>query len=66
MFKKGQVVQSPYTGSLYVVLGFSGGVLDLMSSAGYRVSWVWGPIAENEPQLKLIGNNYQAKQKCSR
>ncbi|QHJ81130.1 MAG: hypothetical protein [Bacteriophage sp.] len=66
MFKKGQVVQSPYTGALYVVLGFSGGVLALMSDAGYFVNWVLGPIAEGEPQLKLIGNNYRAKPKFSR
>ena len=66
MFKKGQLVQSPYTGALYVVLGLREGVLDLMSDAGYRVSWVWGPVAEGEPQLKLIGNNYRAKPKCSR
>lgn len=61
MFKKGQVVQSPYTGALYVVLGYQNGLLALISDAGYRVQWVDGPVSKEEPQLKLIGNNYKPK-----
>lgn len=63
MFKKGQLVRSKNTGRIYLVEGYD--------PTGFYVrgQTVRGPIytlgAPNS-LLTLIGNNYQAKPKCSR
>lgn len=61
MFKKGQLVKSLDTGAEYFVRGHEHpgfGVL-LEDAKGRR-------FKVNLDDLELIGNNYQAKQKCSR
>lgn len=64
MFKKGQLVQSVESGMYYVVAAV------LYSEQEYaRVSLAKNPsclFMTSRRGLRLIGNNYQAKPKCSR
>lgn len=65
MFKPGQLVRSLNTGCLYYVHNI---LLDGKLDLGYTsASGIGGPgYIRPSRRLELIGNNYQAKQKCSR
>lgn len=61
MFKKGQLVRSTRNGKNYVVLGRTIGERVWASHVRHQAGfWL------NTRCLRLIGNNYQAKPKCSR
>ena len=59
MFKKGQLVKSSF-GNLYII--------DYVDGCRARVTSILGDfkILILTERLRLIGNNYQAKPKCSR
>lgn len=63
MFKKGQLVQSVKYGDLYVVThAFPDGWAMTVPLTPKRMD----KLLFSPERLRLIGNNYQAKQKCSR
>lgn len=65
MFKKGQIVRSKMTSNIYLVEGpcrTSG--MSYVSTLHGRDKGLHGTIEHR--QVTLIGNNYQAKPKCSR
>lgn len=57
MFKKGQLVKSTVTGCSYVVLEQDGSLIKAYAVTSLCVFNVYAA------HMKLIGNNYQAKQK---
>ena len=64
MFKKGQLIQSETTGMYYMV-----GDVKYPEQEYARVSPISNPacsIMTSKKCMRLIGNNYQAKPKCSR
>ncbi len=63
MFKKGQLVQSVKYGDLYVVThSFTDGWAMTAPLTPKRMD----KLLFSPERLRLIGNNYQAKPKCSR
>lgn len=59
MFKKGQLVRSSF-GNLYTIDYVEGGIASVSSIlGGFKILIV-------TERLRLIGNNYRAKPKCSR
>lgn len=67
MFKKGQLVKLVKNGRMYRVVRHrpDGLVVAYPLLRDGRVWWL-GRVEMTPPQFELIGNNYQAKQKCSR
>lgn len=58
MFKKGQLVKSSF-GNLYIIDSIDGCMASVTSILGdFKILIL-------TERLRLIGNNYQAKQKCS-
>ena len=63
MFRKGQLVRSKKTGRIYLVEGYDPtGFYVRGQTPTYPIYTLGAP----NRFLTLIGNNYQAKQKCSR
>lgn len=64
MFKKGQLVQSVKYGDYYVI-ETSGPTMNSCVPLSPKF-WFGRTMFLEHERLRLIGNNYQAKQKCSR
>lgn len=66
MFKKGQLVRSTRTGWLHVVQYSYGKPTDFINVRCVSRKTMRPMLCMPSEEMELIGNNYQAKPKCSR
>ena len=64
MFKKGQLIQSIKYGDYYVVT--QPGPVHAKAKPMSPKKWPLPYMFVEEPRFRIVGNNYQAKPKCSR